>query len=354
MRRPKKKGDEMRLRADRVKVSVPATTMNFGPAYGSLGMALDRFDSATIRAIAGASRVRIVDADTGTQPEYWLEPYQVERHLSIRALRLLLDYVGAPQVGVALTYRRGIPADVGLGDREAQILVGLYGAWTLLGKPSQINETMLSDLATQLGASPVRTHAATNGGLVLGIPRASLDSQPEDDTDGPSDLAPRAEFLQFAVSGQVVPTALVPGFAMPDEDAATILPRAVSFRRSVANTARAAALVPLLTQALPRLADGTDGEMGAAEPTALELWREQMVSATTDDIVQLHRRSFTPASVAMVDWLAERKIAAFLSGAGPAVVCLWPPDAMQQRSISRAGWRVLVTDTNADGLILDD
>ncbi len=334
----------MRLRADRVKVSVPATTVNIGPAFGSLGMALGCFDAATIRAIAGASRVRVVDADTGTQPEYWLESYQVEQHLSIQALRLLLDHVGAPQVGVSLTYRRGIPADVGLGDREAQILVGLYGAWTLLGKPPQIDEIMLSNLAVQLGASPIRVHAATNGGLVLGIPGASLDTPTEEEPA----TYPQLEFLRFNVAPQVTPVALIPGFAMPEDEAASILPRAVSFRRSVANTARAAALVPLLTTRIPSVADDAQQNEGA-----LEIWRERMVAASTDDIVQLHRRAFTPASVAMVDWLAERNIAAFLSGPGPAVVCLWKPDAMQQRSVSRAGWRVLVADVDADGLTLD-
>lgn len=338
----------MRLRADRVKVSVPATTMNLGPAFGSLGLALGRSDNATIRAVAGPSQVRIIDADTQSEPEYWLEPHRVENHLSIRALRLLLDHVGAPQVGIALTYRRSIPTDAGLGDSEAQILVGLYGAWTLLGKPPQVSEEMLADLAMHMRASPVRTFTATNGGLALGLPPAALDdAQAEDASTGNSGTSP-TEFLTFRPGTQVDPVVLIPGFALPEEESASILPRAVSFRRSAANAARCAALVPLLTQGLPTEYEGeVEGEAAWAN------WKSLVLAATRDDIVTLHRQAFSPASVAMVNWLAGRGIAAFLSGAGPAVVCLWPPDLEQQRSIAKAGWRVLHTGVDTDGLTLD-
>lgn len=336
----------MRLRADRVKVSVPATTMNLGPAFGSLGLALGRNDNATIRAVAGPSEVRIIDADTQSEPEYWLEPHQVERHLSIRALRLLLDHVGAPQVGIALTYRRGIPTDAGLGDLEAQILVGLYGAWTLLGKPPQVSEEMLADLAKHMRASPVRTFTATNGSLALGLPGVALDDALADDATTADAATYPTKFLSFRPGAQVKPVVLVPGFVLPEEEAASILPRAVSFRRSAANAARCAALVPLLTQELPTEYEG-EGEAAWAH------WRSLAVAATRDDIVTLHRQAFSPASVAMVNWLAGRGIAAFLSGAGPAVVCLWPPDIEQQRSIAKAGWRVLHTGVGTDGLTLD-
>lgn len=334
----------MRLRADRVKVSVPATTMNLGPAFGSLGLALGRNDNATIRAVAGPSQVRIIDADTQSEPEYWLEPHRVERHLSIRALRLLLDHVGSPQVGVALTYRRGIPIDAGLGDREAQILVGLYGAWTLLGKPAQVSEEMLADLARHMRASPVRTFTATNGSLALGLPGGALDDTLADDAATDTETHP-TKYLSFRPAAQVNPVVLVPGFVLPEEEAASILPRAVSFRRSAANAARSTALVPLITQDLPTEDDGEGGEWSR--------WRNLTVAATRDDIVTLHRQAFSPASVAMVNWLAGRGIAAFLSGAGPAVVCLWPPDPEQQRSIAKAGWRVLHTGVDVSGLTLD-
>ena len=309
----------MRIREDRVKVRVPATTIDFGPTHDCLAMACKLADEVTIRAVAGGTQVRVIDQTPGGAPEHWLSVTEVERHPTIVAIRGVLDLVGAPQIGIHLTYRRKIPTSVGLGDLEAELLAGAYGAWTILGKPQALDEEVLIAIAIEQGGNEVRIRAILDAPLVLSIP------------GGPS--------LSLSVSESVLPFALVPGFTDQETLDPGLLPRGVSFARYAANAGRSAALVHLLTK--------------TPSPNDSEAWRDGLVSATVDDVLEDHRASFSPASVALVRWLRQRGNAAFLSGGGPAVVCLWDLGSEVVRSAQQSGWAVVDLGVSSEGLILD-
>lgn len=309
----------MRIKEDRVKVSVPATTADFGPTHDCLAMACALSDEVAIRAVAGGTQVRVIDRTPGGSPEHWLSASEVEKHPTITAIRGVLDLVGAPQVGVHLTYRRSIPTSVGLGDVEAELLAGVYGAWTILGKPQALNEDVLVDLVCKLGGNEVRARAVLDAPLVLRITGGS--------------------FLPLPVGEAVQPVALVPGFTDQETLDPGLLPRGVSFPRYAANSGRSAALVPLIADPAVTSND--------------QLWRDRLAHATVDDVLEDHRASFSPASVALIRWLRERGHAAFLSGSGPAVVCLWDLGADVVKSAQHSGWAVIDLGVGTEGLTLD-
>lgn len=83
----------MRLRADSVRVRVPATSANLGPGFDAMGVALGLHDELLIRAVASPGvRVEVEGEGAGQVPDD-------ERHLVVRAVRVALDHVGAPRRG---------------------------------------------------------------------------------------------------------------------------------------------------------------------------------------------------------------------------------------------------------------
>ena len=97
----------MRLRDDCVAVRVPATSANLGPGFDCMGIALDLWDDVTVHATTSPTSV-VVDGEGAGNVE------QGEDNLVVRALRMALDRVGAPQVGLRMHCTNRIPHSRGL------------------------------------------------------------------------------------------------------------------------------------------------------------------------------------------------------------------------------------------------
>lgn len=359
----------MRLSSDRVKVSVPGSVEGLGPATGALALAVGPRDEITVRAVAGGTQVRIVDRTPRRVPERWLPADEVEEHPTIRAMRAVLEAVGAPQIGIHLTYRCAQPDHCGLGELEAEILAGLFAAWTLLGKPSNLGPDRLLELGASLGGDPLRMRVSLEGGLILrlapvgGAPGSVNERVPE-------------RWIQLMPASAIAPVALIPPVT-PLGAVDDLLPSSVSLRRHLANVARVASLATLLTMGHgggPLGVDSVSSDSPAAEavqsvdgidvrgkddpdPEGPQLvpqpWKEMLAEATIDEVLEEYRESFAPASVALIRWLRQRGIAAFLSGSGPAVVCLWELEAAVRRDAVEAGWTVFPLSLDDAGLCLD-
>lgn len=329
----------MQLRRDHAEVTPPATTVNLGPAFGALGLALDLSDQISIRAVAGQSQVTVRD-DTDPVPGRLqiLSGVETEHHPTIRALRYILDRVGSPQIGIDLQYRKAVPTAVGLGDLEVQVLGGFLAARQLLGDPPEFDANTLARFALDFNLSLPRVGAILFGGLVLW----SLDAQKllaAGDEEIPL-MDPRP--LTFPVNKAIAPVIFVPDFTLTAEGRTEILPSSVSFPRFGANIARTAALLSLLTFADP--ASFGEAELGFAE------WRSQLLAATADDVYLPHREAFAPASVALVRWLRERDQVAVLSGAGSAVLSLTKVPRSIVISAQKSGWKVQKLGVQSSGL----
>ena len=148
----------MRIVADQVQLTVPATSANLGAGFDSLGLALELRDRVSVRAIAGPTRVTVRGEGAGRLPDG-------EDHLVVRAIRVGLEFCGAPQVGLSVTCHNVIPHARGMGSSAAAAVVGLAAARALVSEPdaldddallSQIEEARLfgHDIIRSIGALP--------------------------------------------------------------------------------------------------------------------------------------------------------------------------------------------------------
>lgn len=266
----------MRLRSDRVQVRVPATSANLGPGFDALGLALTLHDELEVRALGSAQVVvEVTGEGEGVVPDD-------EQHLVVQALRVGLDHVGAPQSGVHLVCRNRIPHGRGLGSSAAAVVAGLAAARGLIAEPEALDDATLLRLATAMEGHPDNAAPAILGGATVAW------------TDGGD-----ARAVPVTVHPDVAPVAIVPATHLSTKAARGVLPATVPHRDAALQAGRAA----LLVEALGRRPD-------------------LLLDATVDRLHQEYRRPVMRDSLALVDALRARGVAAVVSGAGPTVLAL--------------------------------
>lgn len=268
----------MQLGADHVRVQVPATSANLGPGFDSLGLALAHHDTLEVRAL-GSSQVRVDVTGEGAG-----EVPDDERHLVVRALRVALEHVGAPQTGLHLTCTNRIPHGRGMGSSAAAVVAGLLAARMLVADPSALDDATVLALATELEGHPDNAAPALFGGATVAW------------TPAP-DAGPRA--VRLRVRPDVTATVVVPVSRLATRTARGVLPDVVPHADAAFNAGRTALLVHAL----------------AEDPDLL-------FDATEDRLHQEYRSGVMVSTWELVRGLREQGIAAMVSGAGPTVLVL--------------------------------
>ena len=303
----------MRLRADRVRVRVPATSANLGPGFDALGLALGLHDDVEVRALGSPEVVvEVTGEGAGEVPDD-------ERHLVVQALRTALDHVGAPQSGVHLVCHNRIPHGRGLGSSAAAVVAGIAAARGLVSEPEALSDDVALALATQMEGHPDNAAPAIHGGATVAWSTAAGVG-----------VAP------LVVHPDVAPVAIVPANRLSTSSARGVLPSTVPHADAAFQAGRAA----LLVEALGRRPD-------------------LLLDATADRLHQEYRRRVMPHSLALVDALRAAGVAAVVSGAGPTVLALarrtadgTDADAAIVTAFgpTLGGWRVLPLPVDAEGV----
>ena len=265
----------MRLGADHVRVRVPATSANLGPGFDAFGIALGLYDELEVRALASPGvKVEVTGEGAGQVPDD-------EQHLVISSLRAALDLVGASQTGLHLVCHNRIPHGRGLGSSAAAVVAGIVAARGLIADPDALSDDVALDLAARIEGHPDNAAPAVLGGATLAW---------RDD---------RFRAVDLAVHVDVALLAVVPPHHLSTKAARGVLPATVPHADAAFQAGRAA----LLVEALGR------------RP-------ELLLAATQDRLHQEYRRAVMPGSLALVDVLRARGVAAVVSGAGPTVLVL--------------------------------
>ncbi|HEY0186410.1 MAG TPA: homoserine kinase [Cellulomonas sp.] len=276
----------MRLGADRARVRVPATSANLGPGFDALGLALALHDDVEVRALGSADVVVDVVGE-GAQ-----EVPSGEDHLVVRALRHGLDHVGAPQTGLHLTCRNRIPHGRGLGSSAGAVIAGLLAARALVAEPESLDDDVVLRLATELEGHPDNAAPALLGGATI--------AWCDEPVGGAAQGGPAAvHAVGLPVHPTLAPVVIVPATRLSTSRARGVLPAQVPHADAVFQASRSA----LLVEALGRRPD-------------------LLLPATEDRLHQRYRRGVMPESLALVDALRARGVAAVVSGAGPTVLAL--------------------------------
>lgn len=290
----------MRLAFDRAHVRVPATSANLGPGFDSFGLAMPIWDDVQVEAVTGSTTVHVTGYGADNLPAG-------EDHLIIRALRVALDYVDAPQAGFVLHCRNRIPHGRGLGSSAAATVAGLLLARGLISDPDALGDDCLLTLAAEFEGHPDNAAPAILGGATVAYM-----------SEG------RARAARIPL-GDVSVTAFVPEEELSTSRSRGALPAHVPHADAAFNAARAG----LLTLAL-------SGQS------------ELLAEATEDRLHQDYRADVMPKTARLLGELRSRGAAAVISGAGPSVLVLGDlPD--EQVPAAAEGWHVIPTGIAAKG-----
>ncbi|WP_026460724.1 homoserine kinase [Schaalia suimastitidis] len=306
----------MQLRDDFVAVKVPATTANLGPGFDSMGMALDLWDEVSVHATAGTTEVVVEGEGAGIVASG-------EDNLIVRAVRLALDRVGAPQVGIRMRCMNRIPHSRGLGSSASAIVAGLSLARALVGDPEALTLADILNLGNEMEGHPDNIAPAIFGGATIAW------------TEGA-----QARALRLAPPSAINPVAFIPDFELPTASARAALPTSIAHADAVFNVGRAALLAALLSQ----------GNTATSAPDTH--FHAALMAATQDRLHQEQRRTTMEPSLALVDWLRAAGLPAVVSGAGPTVLSLEPVSQAIRRDAQAAGWRVLSLPVSPDGVTI--
>ncbi|MET0764942.1 MAG: homoserine kinase [Blastococcus sp.] len=287
-----------------VRVRVPATSANLGPAFDCAGLALRCHDVVGFAVAPAGLTVEVTGVGAGDLPTD-------ESHLVVRAFRAACAELGWSPAGLRVVAENGIPQGRGMGSSAAAVVAGVMGAWALCPDVETIDADAVLRLVTELEGHPDNVAACLLGGATLswmgetGARAARLDVDP-----------------------RVTPVLLVPPDTLSTHLARGLLPEVVPH----ADAAHAAGRAALLVHALTR------------EPALL-------LEATEDRLHQRQRAAAMPASIDLVDRLRDQGHAAVVSGAGPTVLVLAGTDdaATEAGTLAPQGWTALHLAVDPDG-----
>ena len=283
------------FKAQPVQVQVPASSANLGPGFDCLGLALNMHD----RYMAQVMDEPGVDIDvTGEGAD---NIPTTDKNLVIKAMHKGFDFLGGRPRGIALRQLNVIPHGRGLGSSAAAIVGGLALARALVlgGNERMSNEDMLN-IANEMEGHPDNVSAAIFGGANL----AWQESQRGHVV---------AQSLNFDVDPRIGALAFVPSTEFSTSKARKMLPESIPHGDAVKNSSNVAVLVQ-----------------------ALQNRPDLLLGATADYLHQSYRKDAMPNSFALMVKLRSAGVAAFISGAGPAVLVLHTGGESEAAELERA------------------
>jgi homoserine kinase len=253
------------------QVSVPASSANLGPAFDTMGLALDLRLRATVSE-AQAYCLRFVEGPHAPTHQGFAD--EIERGLSA--------ILGTQRPGIEIAVDNPIPLGKGLGSSAAAGVLGASIAARLV--EPEVDERTLTQIVTDLEGHPDNALPALLGGIVVAAQRGE---------DAPS-------YLRFEPPAGVRAIVAIPNIELPTAEARAILPELYRKEDAVYNVQRAALLA----------ASFASGDLS------------NLRVAMGDRFHQPYRAAFVPglADCLRIDLPGLLGIA--LSGAGPSVLAL--------------------------------
>lgn len=265
------------FRAAPAKVRVSASSANLGPGFDALGLALELYDVLAAQ-VADEKCLEVDVAGEGAD-----ELRRDAKNLVVKAMNAAFDEMGGRPRGLRLSCANSIPHARGLGSSSAAIIGGMALARALvLGGQERLPDEKLLQLATGIEGHPDNVAAALYGG-------ATIAWQGEGG----------ARAVRVSPHAEIRAVAFIPSAGVSTSKARRLLPESVPHADAARNAGRAALLVE-----------------------AIEHHPEYLFDATEDSLHQQYRREAMPRSLSLVTKLRAAGVAAFISGAGPAVLLL--------------------------------
>ena len=278
------------------RVRVPATSSNLGAGFDCIGIAIDRWLTASTTLSGRHSGITTYRG--GQLAALALPP---EEDLLAVGFRAACRAAGVNHEGIAIDATSEIPVGRGLGSSAAAIVAGALLADAALGL--ELSRKRIVEIAAEVEGHGDNVAAAAYGGAVLSV-------------QTPTGLRSAA----LAVSPDLVFLLAVPPFPSDTRAARAALPAVLPHAEAVLAASRAAALVQ-------GLATGD---------------RELLATALNNDVLHVpYRRSRIPGyDVVVTAAQAAGAYGATLSGAGSAILAIASRDqASAVGAALLAAWR---------------
>lgn len=275
---------------NRVRLALPATSANLGPAFDAAALAMNFYIKIDARA---ADEFSITA--TGRDREIC---GRVENHLILRTYSEVTEAAGRPVIPLALKIANDIPIGKGCGSSAAARLAGVALAVHFgrlrRGKPgrgkSSWNDSQIIGEASRREQHPDNASACWMGGITV----ARMSGEAE------------AEVVNIHPKGKWPLLLAVPDQSLATEEARRAIPTQHSHADTVANVRNSMLLLAALTQGR----------------------HELLAHALEDRIHQPYRAALCPLLAPLQELQGRDGIAgAALSGAGPSVLMFLDPRA---------------------------
>jgi homoserine kinase len=278
----------------RLRLSLPATSANLGPAFDAAAVAMDFYINIDARP---AQEFSI--AASGRDCEIC---GKVENHLILNTYREVLQAAGRPLVPLSLKIANQIPIGKGCGSSAAARLAGIAMAVHFGGL--RWTDTQIVGEASRREDHPDNASACWWGGLTVARMSEFLE-------DGLTDAAADVQVVCIRPKGKWPLLLAVPGQSLSTEQARRVLPAQYSRADAVANVQNSLLLLAAFTEGRPDILS-----------TALE-----------DRIHQPYRAALCPLLPALQELTGKDGVlGAALSGAGPSVLIFLDPRASMPRT----------------------
>ena len=288
----------------RLRLSLPATSANLGPAFDAAAVAMDFYIKIDARPAQGFSI-----AASGRDCEIC---GKVENHLILNTYREVLEAAGRPLVPLSLKIANQIPIGKGCGSSAAARLAGIAMAVHFGGL--RWTDTQIVGEASRREDHPDNASACWWGGLTVARMSESLEAGLTEaglTEDGLTDAARDVQVVCIRPKGKWPLLLAVPGQSLSTEQARRVLPAQYSRADAVANVQNSLLLLAAFTQGRPDILS-----------TALE-----------DRIHQPYRAALCPLLPALQELTGKDGVlGAALSGAGPSVLIFLDPRASMPRT----------------------
>ncbi len=271
----------------RATVSVPGSTSNLGGGFDCVGMAVDRWVTASVEIDAHSPGVRI--ARSGTLAALTCNPLDDLLYCGFAEACRQAHQETPPDLSFTVTST--IPVARGLGSSAAALVAGAGLADAALGLGLGVRGIAL--LVSRLEGHPDNAAPSTFGSAMLGVARNAIHGDSDD----------RYVFSPLAVHPSLAFVFAVPELEVTTAAARAVLPATVPFAQAVQAVQRSAALVH-----------------GLATGEA-----ELLTMALSDVLHVPYRRALVPGYDAVV--AAACRSGAFggtLSGSGSALLAVGP------------------------------
>ena len=295
------------FRAAPVRVRVPATSANLGPAFDCAGLALGLYDDVVVRVTDSGLSVDVAGEGAGELP-------RDKRHLVVKSLRATFTALGGQPRGLEVVCANRIPQSRGLGSSSAAIVAAVMAARALvLGGEELLDDDAALALATRLEGHPDNVAACLRGGLTFAWT-----------------VGEQVRVHRVDVHPALAPVAFIPSSRASTRTVRGLLPAVVPHADAAANSARTALLSLALTRS-----------------------PELLLDATEDRLHQGYRASAMPRSAALVAGLRAEGIPAVISGAGPTVLALTTRTTAEAVAARHPrGWEVVPLPVEPTGAVV--